>query len=170
MTDKLRELTERWRRRASLSDGKGDLAFANNKCADELLAILDADGDGGAVVWMLESGGCRTYWPSKDVAAREQDNLRTLGYQAAVRPLYPQPVRSGGVSDEDVRDTARLQWMVENSARVIASGSDDGMFDVRWCRPDDVMHGSGHFSDWLPNPVLGWREAIDAAMKGESNE
>ena len=45
MTDKLRELAAKWKRRASLSNGKGDLAFASNKCARELLAILDAEGD-----------------------------------------------------------------------------------------------------------------------------
>ena len=48
MKDKLRELAERWKGRSSKFTPEGDLAFAYNRCVDELLAILDAEGDGGA--------------------------------------------------------------------------------------------------------------------------
>ena len=49
MTDKLRELAERWK-----SYDRDETLYvmgfraASHSCADELLAILDAEGDGGA--------------------------------------------------------------------------------------------------------------------------
>jgi len=43
MKDKLRELAERWKGRSSKFTPEGDLAFAYSRCADELLAILDAE-------------------------------------------------------------------------------------------------------------------------------
>lgn len=45
MTDKLLDLATSWKRKAGYANEKGDLAFAFRKCATELLAILDADGD-----------------------------------------------------------------------------------------------------------------------------
>jgi hypothetical protein len=43
--DTLRELAARWKRRSGFSNGKGSIAYALGRCADELLAILDAEGD-----------------------------------------------------------------------------------------------------------------------------
>jgi len=120
MTDKLRELTERWRRRASLSDGKGDLAFANNKCANELLSILDAEGDGGAVgnpVALLTIELDRWYVEGIRM------EVEALTVPPGTYKLYPhpQPVRSGGVNDEDVRGSVKhIKEAAEHLFAVVA--------------------------------------------------
>lgn len=70
-----------------------------------------------------------------------------------------------------LRDAERLEWMAANSARIIASGYSDGRFDVRWVDPmdheEEKAKREGKFTDWLPETVLGFREAIDAAIAAE---
>ena len=108
----LRELAERWKRRASLSDGKGDLAFANNKCAAELLSILDAEGDGGAAPLPVE---LMKWLDSRDLVP-DLDEDGSFDISALVEALneherqiaHPQPGRSGVVSDEVVSDIAKM--------------------------------------------------------------
>jgi hypothetical protein len=46
--NKLRELAERWKHKAKGYPPNGETAFSLNRCATELLSILDAEGDGGA--------------------------------------------------------------------------------------------------------------------------
>jgi hypothetical protein len=139
----LRELAERWKRHA---DHGGAVEYL--QCCNELLSILDAEGDGGVV-----GGGdlfyvinqLREYGHVSDEEGELADRLHEL-YESITNPstrtdhmdkrkvddrtVYqmlwdempqwrrdalgmskrpdtnPQPVRSGGVSDEDVRCAA----------------------------------------------------------------
>ena len=86
MKGKLRELAERWKGRSSKFTPEGDLAFAYNRCADELLAILDAEGDGGAVPF-----GWVNFIGELSVTKKNSDDT----------PVFTHPARSG-VSEEDV--------------------------------------------------------------------
>ena len=101
MTDKLRELAERWN--DFVGDNTYDLAV--QACRTQLLSILDAEGDGGALAWQFRvviSGKAEGVWhwcnkEAHDAMAALPDNYET-------RQLYthPHPVRSGGVSNEQV--------------------------------------------------------------------
>lgn len=85
--------------------------------------------------------------------------------------LEPYPEQVGGA---DAVDAARLEWMAANSARIIASGYGDGRFDVRWVNSSDptteAVRREGGFTDWLPETILGWREAIDAARAQQGGQ
>ena len=106
MKDKLRELAERWQEYgaeyAIVSD-QGDVTW--HTCADELLAILDAEGDGGAVAVQTRYQGpnktVNTDWrPCSFAHAQAVKDARCDVTE--IRYLYTNPARSGVVSEEDV--------------------------------------------------------------------
>lgn len=53
MKDKLRELAARWNNARTASENP---FFVLNSCAAKLLALLDAEGDGGAAWWTTKEG------------------------------------------------------------------------------------------------------------------
>jgi len=84
---------------------------------DELLAILDAEGDGGVVAWQIFAGGMRAEWEhiSKEQYEKSIATGRYLGLFSGtkdfqVRVLYTHPARSCVVSDEDVKTTCRKYY------------------------------------------------------------
>lgn len=136
MTARLRELAERWRASADIAAAKGNMfnggmIMTKQQCADELLSILDAEGDGGAVAW-IEGAPDKTYaseWFIAQTTNRERVVLTALPEEYACdfktadetyikrenikRWMqfpdsqfipYTHPERSGGVSDAECRE------------------------------------------------------------------
>lgn len=107
MKDKLRELVEMFRKCGECVLSKQQVIY--DYCADQLTKILDAEGDGGAVVnpvalltieldrWYVE--GIRM-------------EVEALKVPAGTYKLYTHPARSGVVGDEDVE--IALQVSAEN--------------------------------------------------------
>ncbi|MEY2160452.1 MULTISPECIES: hypothetical protein [unclassified Rhodanobacter] len=67
--------------------GDGKLPTADQLVAWREAMALQLAQPSQAVAWMLESDGYVTYWPSAEIAEREQENLRMLGYRSTVTPL-----------------------------------------------------------------------------------
>ena len=107
----LRELAERWKARASNAFG----FHAAKQCADELLSILDAEGDGGAVYQCMctdpsiDSDGGEHEDDGRvwmDVSKADFANLsKRSDMRSRILYTHPQPPRSGVVSDEQVEST-----------------------------------------------------------------
>jgi len=78
MKDKLRELAGDWCVAADAHDeiGFGAAAEVGRTCADELLAILDAEGDGRAVD---SDGMCNEKRPERRCVCREEFGYRVCG-------------------------------------------------------------------------------------------
>lgn len=104
----LRELAERWKKEAASFNAENlfacGLVSAKRNCADELLAILNAEGDGGAVIGYTRID-CIDTLKQQDFAP----TIRRCQKGDYIVPLYthPQPARSGVVSDEDVVDLVK---------------------------------------------------------------
>jgi len=122
-----------------------------DKLKAELLSILDAEGDGGAVgdAWKLGMAVLQS-----DLYEQLSDEDRAIcdafvATNPHIKTTHPQPPRSGVVSD-DARDAERFRWLRDNGERMI--GRDRG------CGPE-----------WTYGDELD--QAIDAAIKsqGESN-
>jgi hypothetical protein len=109
----LRKLAERWKR-----NDAGDteiVAYALNEAADELLSILDAEGDGGAVAWVADlAPGIERPNEYMGIFTPYKGYAEHLAKHAdyVVTPLYthPQPVRSGVVSDEQVNKACAIYF------------------------------------------------------------
>ena len=93
MKDKLRGLAARWTVYGSHMTG--------HECSDELLAILDAEGDGRVVGVAASMPGTAGF----TIAVFKADDV-PVGTE-----VYTHPARSGVVSDEDVRDAGRYRWL-----------------------------------------------------------
>lgn len=109
MIDKLRELAERWKEGPQgddyLQSCCGEIAAARERCADQILAILDAEGDGGAApvgLLTIELGR----WYVEGIRME----VESLKFPVGIYNLYthPQPARSGVVSDEQVEEASRI--------------------------------------------------------------
>ena len=98
MKDKLRELAERWAERI----GGEPSTTITSKEVCELLAVLDAEGDGGAVDFsndvIIDRGALQM---ALNVLRRNLKNEVADELVAACKPLS-RPARSGVVSEEDV--------------------------------------------------------------------
>ena len=155
MKDKLRELAE-WMR------------GVNGHCADALTEILDAEGDGGAVGWQIETDddvervAKESGWDNRRYMTPADYSIWCIRMREFVRiavdvpqPFTTHPGRSGVVRDEDVRDAERLDFV---EACVHALDWDgDGMKLVI------VAHdGSEYKADT-------YREAIDKATQGQKS-
>lgn len=95
MTARLRELAERWK--------AGD--FEERECAEQLLAILDAEGDGWAVAWMTRHDEPMLFLSREEAATYCDDDEDPIS-------LYTHPARSGGVSDADVERGLEMMFGV----------------------------------------------------------
>lgn len=172
MTTRLRELAESWKG----GTASHDYEMGRQECADELLSILDAEGDGGAVD--RHDSDCATHnmpafpngecdcslrgtepaaWishrrvvglPDKDFYGKLPIQSLQPGFYSHT-PLYAHPARSGVVSDEDVRDAARYRWLREHTT--------------------DGFMGTGSGSLNCDEPASEWDAWIDA-RKGERHE
>ena len=114
----LRELAERWRG----GTASHDYEMGRQECADELLSILDAEGDGGTVpIGYACPRSIQGYTLGQygDFVVSDKSSLRSV-------PIFdnPQPVRSGGVSDEQVEATCRAYIAAD---RFLLDGAVDSM-------------------------------------------
>ena len=159
MTAQLRELAERWKAESH----RGDYRRAVHACADELLSILDAEGDGGATspaakVIRTENGSCYIEW------AAGADMLDYVGAN-----LYTQPARSDGVSDEAC--ITKAQKIVRDVWETWYPGNEwtpvSGMHDLL-CQMGNSLLGVPEFTNAVDSRLQA-QNAIDAAMQGESN-
>jgi len=106
MNDKLRELAGDWRVAADAHDeiGFGAAADVGRTCADELLALIDAEGDGGAVdrVEAHKSYDAIDRWLRNNM-----DDEEYAEYSTGLDRVFSyntRPARSGVVSDEDAEN------------------------------------------------------------------
>lgn len=106
MTARLRELAERWKSQTKTHNSPRTL----RKCADELLAILDAEGEGGAVRdgWKLGIAVLQS-----DLYGRLSEEDRAvcdalIQENPYINTTRRHPTRSGGVSDADVSVVAKM--------------------------------------------------------------
>jgi len=104
MKDKLRELAERWKAEASQWMIRGeDVPETLSHCAAELLAILDAEGDGGAVTdaelmaeWFKAAGS--VHGPNVETVTMPQ--AKYLAFRRSItHPHSPDAADSGRVVD-----------------------------------------------------------------------
>ena len=182
----LRELAERWRG----GTASHDYEMGRQECADELLSILDAEGDGGTVpIGYACPRSIQGYTLGQygDFVVSDKSSLRSV-------PIFdnPQPVRSGVVSDafragfieackwpepvtQDV-DSPAFAAALEHFAKSQSSTDGDAL------RLQFVLDNVPHhvLADFrvLPETIFQMereadiddaRKAIDAAMQGESN-
>ena len=149
MKGKLRELAERWKGRSSKFTPQGDLAFAYNRCADELLAILDA-----------EEGG---YWPDgSDAPIRDYTSAQPTELEDTVREVISL-LRSTSIGEANQRIvadklTAALQYVAPPQASAVPDG---------WVIPER-SHGSEEewdsMTDYEKGLAHGWNECREAML------
>jgi len=104
----LRELAERWKAESGQGDWRRAATYAN-----ELLSILDAEGDGGTVgdAWKLAMAVLQSdlYWK---LSAEDRAMCGALiATNPHIHTTHPQPARSGGVSDEQAE---AMRWALHH--------------------------------------------------------
>lgn len=126
MKDKLRELAERWANRDyDETDHLQGYAQGIRQASNELLSILDAEGDGGAVpaelfAWLT----ARDLVPDLDEDGSFDMHLLIEALNEHERQLQAtHPARSGGVSDADV------EAVIKSAERVNTDGMDGDTWD-----------------------------------------
>lgn len=116
MKDKLRELAAEWLRKGEFSKNSGAPRCGGQMIEDatELLAILDAEGDGGAVGEDVVDRVAKAIADAAGHGMREKcEHMVHAAISAYRLATWPEthPARSGVVSDEDVRDAERYRWL-----------------------------------------------------------
>lgn len=120
----LRELAERWKAEADIATGDGNmfnggLIMTKQQCADELLSILDAEGDGGAVIgWVFqhdETG--RMAFCENDGVNNPENFAANNPRHVLCGPAYTHPARSGVVSDADVEAACRVNYESDGNSK-----------------------------------------------------
>lgn len=117
----LRELAERWKG----GTASHDYEMGRQECADELLSILDAEGDGGAVSIPRDDLQRLVDIGREPHSFSAPRHLQDIGLWAATKlATHTHPVRSGGVSDEQVEAACRAYIAAD---RFLLDGAVDSM-------------------------------------------
>lgn len=162
----LRELAERWKAEADIAEAKGNMfnggmILTKRACADELLNILDAEGDAGAVSdedakWLAHIRK-ELFWRLDMAKSRDAVNNANARINAFDR-LMDGANSLPAVDGVDKRDAERLDWLQRVSKTSTVYMNNQHPWN---------MAGNLRLRD-LRGPTL--RVAIDAAIKGQSND
>jgi hypothetical protein len=104
----LRELAERWKRHA---DHGGAVEYL--QCCNELLSILDAEGDGGVSDELLKRAA---HMLDRAAELGGNPDLRNARHECAaeLRAALENFAKSQGSVSDDARDAERYRWLREH--------------------------------------------------------